>query len=310
MAHDDHHAATAGAKAQPSTNKHLALFRDLVSFHPMEISRGTAYTLLAMASMSYEAHEAGDHPEQRIVRSSYNEIGKRARAGRHTVARDIKWAVDNGWLKTVKKPKSGVGSRGVWILLTPGFQIPSVDDREHWTRSFTLLLEEFADLPGAPELTPNRASSLSRQSEDAPESEQERSDVGAFALSRQSEDAPESEHGSSDHRALPSPVTPATPVLPSPPAVPPFGRRPVPGSSGPRPGLPALVADDVLGEPQRVDDSDQPQDARADAGAQPLTWAQEMAAKIKDEWDAGRSEGGRMVSDGPVPAPRGGVPVM
>lgn len=90
---------------------------------------------------------------------------------------------------------------------------------------------------------------------------------------------------------MPTPESAAQEPSPKPPAVPPFGRRQVPGSSGPRPGLPALVADEELAEATRVDEGQQPQDAGASARGKEWTWPEQRAAEApEDGWMAYRHD--------------------
>jgi hypothetical protein len=291
---------TADPPQKPQTsNDYLAAFRDYVKIFPMKMPEGMRFTAAVLADLSLPYKDAPTEEQKllRVVRAMPSQIAERTDATVRTVGRRLEWLAANGFIKVLKAPRRGNGARGVWLL-------QYVDWRE--MEAFVEPASRELERKRLAQIVPKTASAVPPNETAVPPQSN-----GGTAVSKRRTRRLESAHAPIETAEAPlpsrdpTPETPAAPVAPAPPAVPPFGRGPVPGSSGPRPGLPAPVADDVLGEPQGVDDGDQPQDAQERAGAPgpEMTWAQQMAAKIKDEWESGLGQGGRLVSGGPVPAP-------
>lgn len=249
------------------TNEFLAGFRDLVWETPFPIPRGIAFTLHAMARLSVAWGSAGkEQSTRRVVRATPSDIGRLARCSRTTAVRDIEWAVQNGFLKTLKASGRGTAARGVWLLEYPDFrEVPEAVDTERRIRDRERLRtpakvakpSETAHATGAYTPIPTGVH--------APSKERVRPLESAYTPLRKSVYAhPMSVSALSIARSL-STDSPEPPEIPAPPAVPPSGRPPVPGSSGPRPGLLVSEAELEFAEQPTADEGHQPQDAGAGA---------------------------------------------
>ena len=246
------------------TNELKNRLREHYRLWPMKMPEGVRMTLQVLIDHSRAVNHENPTGEGacRVARMTPKLIAERTDASVRTVGRRLRWLEVNGFVTVLKAPARGNGATGQWRMefVNPD-QVDAFVDPPEWS-------QERARLKSLPKKTSGGPAATN----------------GGSAVSKR--------RSRSLDTAEPPLIT-AEPSLPtrlntqfsqatqSSPAVSSLRSEPAPGSSGPRPGPPALVADEVLGDPHGPDPEQQPQDAHASdarAGA-PETdeeWMQRM----------------------------------
>ncbi|WP_424215992.1 winged helix-turn-helix domain-containing protein (plasmid) [Streptomyces sp. BI20] len=284
VAGEQQESVTAAAQENPFPD--LALVRDVLSLCPWvkPAHRGVLYELAKMTVNGSVAHQGATFPA-RVLRASVRQIADKVGLSRSTAAASVEWLTANGWLfryfDGVAPGADSSGHSAQYALTLPALELDP--DKTLWSgmkleralrpvSGVQATRTQVRDRVRIEALMAKRASGTPDGASESPDGPSGTPDASVRNPGHPASESPDGASGTPDgasgspdnYSISPSPGGSSSSLSDS-TGSPSLRSGASPGLLRTPPRSPDYVADDLLGDPTRVDEGQQPQEGARDA---------------------------------------------